>query len=48
MEPEGRLPKPTEYVDRSLWCAASWRFGRLFGWTWEAVVWIPYVRFYPL
>ena len=46
-DPRGRLPKPTGRVARCLRCAASRRIGCLSGCTWEAVVWAPYVRFYP-
>ncbi len=46
--PQGGYPSPPDALRNACDAKASRRITRLSGRTWEVVVWVPYVRFYPL
>jgi hypothetical protein len=47
-DPQGGVPSPPDALPDACDAQASPRIGRLSGRTWDAVVWVAYVRFYPL
>jgi len=47
-DPEGDVPSSPDALPDACDAHTSRRIGRLSGRTWDAVVWVPYVRFYRL
>ena len=46
--PQGGVPRPPDALPDACDAPASPHIGRLSGRPWDAVVWLPYVGFYPL
>ncbi len=47
-DPKGGVPRPPDALPDACDAPASQHIGRLSGRPWDAVVWLPYVGFYPL